>query len=259
MAYWSRLISVARLGCVSSTMLATFGTALTALIAVPAMGTVFDVLLGRDLRAPDYTRTGYASAIVSLAMSVALGVVGKVVADRGLGVFQEIVVRRTFDTAYWIGSSVVPVALSLPALAVTLGGVFLISPSHDVGQLLRVVPLSLAAVLIGALFGMCCAGIGVSLPDPYLAATIAGCVVPITAGIVVPVSLYPDWLAAVCAWFPLHGTIRALDGVVFGRGGAGAGAVGADLLVTVVWAAVGLLFTRVAVRRLRNGSRQTLL
>lgn len=257
MAYWSRLAGVVRLGRVSSTMLATFGTALTALIAVPAVGTVFDVLLGQDLRAPDYTRTGYASAIVSLAMSVASGVVGKVAADRGLGVFQEIVVRRTVDTAYWIGSAVVPVALSVPTLIVTLGGVFLISPSRDVGQLIRIIPLALAAVFIGALFGVCCSGIGVSLPDPYLAATIAGCVVPITAGIVVPVGLYPDWLRTVCVWFPLNGTIRALDIVISGHGGLGA--VRTDMLIAVVWAVVGLLFTRVAVRRLRNGSRQTLL
>lgn len=259
MAYLNRVISVARLGRVSSLMLATLGTAVTALMVVPAIGTLFDVLLGQDLRAPDYTRTGYASAIVALGMSVTSGVVGKIVSDRQLGVFEEVCVRRTVDTAYWIGSAIVPVVLSVPTMAITLGGVFVLSPSHDVAMLIGVIPLAFAAVLIGALFGVFCAGVGVSLPDAYLGATIAGCLMPITSGIVVPVTLYPRWLAAACRRFPLNGTIRALDGLVFGRGTVRAGAVVADMLIALGWASIGLVFTRIAVRRIRNGGRQDLM
>ena len=251
-----RFADVVRLTRVSSTTLATLGTTVTTLIALPVLDIIFNVLLGNDLHAPDFTRIGYASALVALALSVSSGIVGKIVTDRELGVFQEVNMLRRFDLAYWLGSTILPMVLSTLTALISIGGVFLISPEHDAGQLARIVTLALAAICIGILIGLACAGIGVSLPDPYLGLTIANAVLPLTSGVIVPTELYPAWLRGICQAMPLTGMLRTLDAWAFGNGIVTASSgIARDLLVSLLWAVVGVLFTRVAIRRLRNGAR----
>ena len=249
-----RFLDVVRLTRVSSTTLATLGTAVTSLIALPVLDIIFNVLLGDDLNAPDFSRIGYASALVTLALSLASGIVGKIVTDRELGVFQEVNMRRRFDLAYWLGSTILPMALSTLTALISIIGVFLISPQHDARQLARIVILALAAVCIGTLVGLACAGIGVSLPDPALALTIASSVLPLTSGVIVPTELYPGWLRALCQAMPLTGMLQTMDTWAFGNAAPSMG-VARDLLVSLIWAIVGVIFTRIALHMLRNGAR----
>lgn len=257
MGWMHRFFDVVRLTRVSSVALATVGTSVTALVILPVMDIVFNVLLGSDLRAPDFTSTGYASALAGLALSVASGVVGKIVTDRNLGVFQEINMRRRLDLAYWLGSTVMPAALSTLTAVISIGGVFFISPEHDVGQLAKIVVIAVEAVCVGILIGLACAGIGVALPDPYLGLTIASSVLPLTSGVIVPTQLYPAWLRELCQVMPLTGMLQTMDAWVF-HGVVSMG-IARDLLVTAAWAGVGIVFTRVAIHRLRQGVRSEIV
>jgi len=99
LAFAYRFSSGVRVSWASSTAFATLGTAVVTLLVLPLLDVLFDVLMGSDLSAPDLVRTGYAAALVALAVSVASGVVGTVATDRMLGVFQEVHTRRRLDVA----------------------------------------------------------------------------------------------------------------------------------------------------------------
>ena len=96
--------------------------------------------------------------------------------------------------------------------------------------------------------GVGAAGVGVNLPDPYLGSTLVGAVLPVLAGVIVPLDACPAWLRALSAAAPVSGTVGALDG-------SGAGGLARDLLAAAVWAGVGLAVTRRAVSALRDGRR----
>ncbi|MCI1219407.1 MAG: ABC transporter permease [Bifidobacterium sp.] len=251
-----RIASVARISFASSTAFATLGTALTTLVITPLFSVLYDIVFGQDLRAPDYTRIGYAAALVALCLSVEAGITSKAVTDRNLGVFEEIHMRRSVDTAYWVGSSIIPLLLSTLTAAVTIAGVFAFSAGHDPHMVIKVIMLCPATMLMGMLLGVCCAGVGVSLPDPYLADTILDAILPLSAGVIVPTTLYPDWLRALFHLLPMTGTLTVLTDNSTGNIGR---PLCTDILLAVVWACVGLVFVRVAVSNLRNGKRRDVI
>ncbi|TFH50786.1 ABC transporter permease, partial [Actinomyces viscosus] len=107
-----------------------------------------------------------------------------------------------------------------------------------------------AAALV-ALAVSVAAGVGVNLPDPYLGATVIATFLPLLTGVIVPLEQCPAWLQALARAVPVSGTLTALDApnaavpVLLGR----------DLAVAAVWAGIGLVVTRRAATRLRQGRR----
>jgi multidrug ABC transporter, permease protein len=231
---------------------ATFGTGITSLILLPVLSIVFDVLLGSDLSSPDLVRIGYAAALVSLAATAANGIVNAVAADRNLGIFQEVFTRRRFDPAYWVSVAIVPGIFSLITGAVTLTMVFLFSPDHNIQLLTRVLVLAFFSLICGLLLGVAAAGIGVNLPDPYLGGTILTSTLPILAGVIVPVSDYPTWLAALGWVTPLSGVTASLTDPDFIL-------VAKDFALAIIWCTIGVISTRHAMKRLRSGIRRDVL
>lgn len=116
-----RLNSTAKVGWSSSITFASVGTALSTLVIVPGLSVLFSVLLGRDLSAPDPVRIACASALASVVLGVAVGVVARAATDRWLGVFEQVCTARRFDAAYWLGVSVMPVLLALVTGVTNLG------------------------------------------------------------------------------------------------------------------------------------------
>lgn len=167
----------AKVGWSSSVAFATLGTSLTTLIALPLLTIAYDVLLGTDMASPDSARTGYTSALVAVMTSVAGGVVSAVVADRNLGIFQEIHSYRSVDVLYWLSSAVVPATLALVTAVAALASVGALSGQWRAGALMAL-PL---AVVCGLLLGVAAGGVGVNLSDPYLGSTILVAVAPILA------------------------------------------------------------------------------
>ena len=237
LAFAYRFSSGVRVSWASSTAFATLGTAVVTLLVLPLLDVLFDVLMGSDLSAPDLVRTGYAAALVALAVSVASGVVGTVATDRMLGVFQEVHTRRRLDVAYWLSVAVVPALLAASTATVAIGVVFALSPLHDVGALGRVITLAAPTIVCGLLMGIMAAGVGVNLPDPYLGATIIATFLPLLTGVIVPLEQCPTWLQALAHLVPVSGTLTVLDAPA----AAVPALLGRDLAVAVVWAGSGWL------------------
>ena len=245
-----RLASGVRVGRASSTAFASLGTTLTTLLLIPLLDVLFDVLMGHDLSSPNLVRTGYAAALVAVAVSVSGGVISSVAADRNLGVFHEVHTRRRVDAAYWLSAGVMPLILAIPTGAAAIGSVFVLSSAHDTAMLGRVVAL----VVCGLLMGVGGAGVGVDLPDPYLGATVIASVLPLLAGVIVPLNDCPRWLRTAASLVPLSGVVGVID-----MTGGIRPAIGHDLGVALAWALAGLLATRHAVVRVRAGLRRDVI
>jgi len=160
-----RLNSTAKVGWSSSITFATVGTALSTLVIVPGLSVLFSVLLGRDLSAPDPVRIACASALASVVLGVAAGVVARAATDRWLGVFEQVCTARRFDAAYWLGVSAMPVLLALITGITNLGVAaayagFGGSLEGSLSMLVRSVTLLPLALMAGICLGVFAAGPG---------------------------------------------------------------------------------------------------
>lgn len=248
----NRLFTAIRVSWHSSIAFASVGTAIATLVVMPILDIAFDVLMGSDLQSPDLVATAYAAALIGLIVSISGGIVAASANDRNLGVFFDIHIRRRFDPVYWLSISAAPVVLGLATAFIALLLVYLAS-----GQAMKPDELALAvsgALGMGFFLGIAASGVGMALPDPYLGATIVGVFLPVSAGVIVPLSLAPDWMRQVAAAIPGGRTVQAIhDGVIT------VDAVGLDLLIGLVWAIGGMIFVRVALGCIRRGMKVSVL
>lgn len=102
--------------------------------------------------------------------------------------------------------------------------------------------------------GIAASGIGIGLPNPYLGSTTIGVFLPATAGVIVPLQYAPQWLRHIAGFIPGGRAVQTIyDGSLLFH------AVVVDVLVSLAWAAVGIVFVRVAISRIRNGSKVSVL
>ena len=262
-----RALSTASIGWSSSITFATLGTAITTLVLVPGLNVLFTVLLGADLAANDTVRIGCATALIATLSSVAAGIVARVATDRWIGVFEYVCTTRAVDAGYWLGAAAVPALLASVTGLSNVGIVWILSltaPSTGAtsGLLLGAIALMPVAVLGGVCLGIFAAGLGLYLSDPYTGSNFLSIILPVSAGVIVPVSTYPAWLAWVCSWVPGSRLVQALDT----SGGIAGGAapdlfalLAADTALAGLYAAAGLGLTLLAARRIRAGARASLL
>lgn len=120
----------------------------------------------------------------------------------------------------------------------------------------------LVAILGGVCLGIFAAGLGMYLSEPYTGSNVLSIVLPVSAGVIVPVSTYPAWLVWLCSWVPGSRLVQALD--TSGSIASSATPIFFALLATdaalaVLYAAIGLGLTFLAARRIRAGARASLL
>lgn len=252
MRFISRIKSTFTVARMSSSYQATYGTLLVTLLIIPVLNIFYSVLLGEDLGADDYLRTGIASLLVGMCTSVISGIVSKVVTDRNLGIFQEVSQRRVIDLAFWCGSVLIPVLLLIPTSIVALVIVFISSERLTSEFVLPISLIVATAIVIGILMGIAMAGVGVYLSDPYQGANIIGALIPIVSGVIVPTQLYPDWLQRIVPLFPMSGTVNVLSEVLQ-QSPFRWGPMLWDVGVATIWAFVGLIMVRFALLRIRSG------
>lgn len=252
MAFLSRAKSTCQVSLASSIAYATVGTTLVTMLVVPLFEVVFNVLLGNDLGAQDMLRTAYASALVAMGLGVCSGLVSKVATDRNLGIFQEVHQYRTVDIAYWAGSAVMPILLAIPTGVVSLVVITVAGGARGWSMVLNISALAVVAIFIGVLVGIAMAGIGVALSDPYQGANFANAIVPILSGVIVPVALFPNWLAGLSRAIPISGTIRALS-TALQSGQLNLALLLVDVGVAAGWAVIGLAVVGLAIRRIKSG------
>lgn len=261
-----RALSTASIGWSSSITFATLGTAITTLVLVPGLNVLFTVLLGADLAANDTVRIGCATALIATLSSVAAGIVARVATDRWIGVFEYVCTARPVDAGYWLGAAAVPALLASVTGLSNVGIVWLLSltsPSGaDSGLLLGAIALMPAAILGGVCLGIFAAGLGLYLSDPYTGSNVLSIVLPVSAGVIVPVSTYPAWFAWLCSWVPGSRLVQALDtsgGIASSTAPNLFALLATDAALAVLYAVVGLGLTFLAARRIRAGARASLL
>ena len=262
-----RALSTASIGWSSSITFATLGTAITTLVLVPGLNVLFTVLLGADLAANDTVRIGCATALIATLSSVAAGIVARVATDRWIGVFEYVCTTRAVDAGYWLGAAAVPALLASVTGLSNVGIVWLLSltaPSTGAasGLLLGAIALMPVAVLGGVCLGVFAAGLGLYLSDPYTGSNVLSIILPVSAGVIVPVSTYPGWLAWLCSWVPGSRLVQVLDassGIANGTAPELFALLAADTALAVLYAAIGLGLTVLAARRIRAGARASLL
>ena len=171
------------------------------------------------------------------------------------------------DAGYWLCAAAVPALLASVTGLSNVGIVWLLSltaPSTGAGSglLLGAIALMPAAVLCGVCLGIFAAGLGLYLSDPYTGSNFLSIILPVSAGVIVPVSTYPAWLAWVCSWVPGSRLVQALDtsGSIASSTTPNLFALLAtDAALAVLYAAIGLGLTVIAARRIRSGARASLL
>jgi len=246
-------ISIAAKSNSAFTNRATFVTSLIltpvldVLLLVAVLSSV-GVMAGASVR--DAT---YASIVLAFGLAVLTGTVGQLTYDRQIGVAQEIIGHGLWNPTYWAGKLLVPMILGIVPAVLGAIAVFLLDArlsGGDVDLLLRVLVLIPLAALVGALVGITAAIASFALADPYLISNIANAVLLITAGVVLPLNRYPNWLAAITRLLPFTALVAAVrtTGPVWPL-------VLRELLVALAWLAVGLLIARRVLALIRSGKR----
>lgn len=240
---------------VSSTALTNWRTALTSLVAVPLLEVLLVVAIAASVGATSLASVAYAGALVALGTSIINGTVGEIARDRSLGVLQDALTFRPFNTAYWTSKVAIPALVGIIVAATAAVAIFALDAEHDRHQLQTAMALIPLVSLSGSAVAIGVSALSVALRDPYAIANVLTAALPITAGVVLPLALYPGWLAAIAQVLPF--TAAATIIWIPDLGGASiAGLVLRELLVGTLWLAMGAAAAGRVVRLLRDGRRE---
>lgn len=164
---------------------------------------------------------------------------------------------RFFSPPYWASKVVVPITLGGAVAIASCVTVLVIDPEHSVQRftaallVIPVVAVGASAASIGI------ATLSVGLRDPYLISNVVHGLLPLTAGVIVPLASYPAALAGMARAFPLTGAIEAMQAITTSGSGAWvASTLGREVLICGAWFVLGALASRLVIRGLRNGRRE---
>ena len=253
LSFLSPMANAFRIALVSNSAFESFGTALTSLVITPLLQalllvsflTAAGVSGGVELR-----EAAYGSILIAFGLAIMNGAVVEGAYDRQIGVVQEVVGHTLWNPAYWTGKILVPMLLGIPPAILSALAVYAVIGAGDVGLLWRVLWLIPISALVGALIGIAATIASFGLADPYLISNIANTGLLITAGVVLPLSLYPGWLAALAQLLPFTAAIEAMR-----TAGPMWPLVLRELLVAFGWFGVGVLLSRRVLAAIRSGKR----
>lgn len=244
---WATSVTVA---AVSNPALTNTATAVTSLVLTPLLEVLLLVAVSASVGSSDIRDTAYAGIVLAFGLAVLTGTVEQVTRDRRLGVVQEVVGFGLANPTYWAGKLVVPMVLGIVPAIAGAAVVFWLDGAHDVPALTRVLLLIPLAAIAGGLVGLTAAIASLGLSDPYVISNSAHSVLLITAGVVLPLSLYPQWLAWLAVALPFTAAVEAI------RADGGVGLlVARELVVSLAWFAVSVLIGRRVLAAVRSGRR----
>jgi len=247
-----KLATALQINLVSNSALANVPTALTSLMFTPLLSVLLLIAVLASVGVSDVRDAAYASIVLSFGLAILNGAVEEVTRDRQIGVIQEVISHGMWNPSYWISKLLVPMVLGIVPAGLSALTVFWVAGADDVSALLRVLGLIPVAALSGALVGVTAAVASFALSDPYLISNILGSVLLLTAGVALPLHLYPVWLAAISRFLPFTAVIELVRGA-----DPGWLLLGRELLVSLGWLAIGLLIARRVMALLRSGKRST--
>ncbi|WPF66542.1 ABC transporter permease [Corynebacterium sp. 22KM0430] len=224
------------------------GTMLTTLAFVPLLEVALLVTVARSFAVPEAATVAYAGFIVSALAQV----VGAVVRDRGIGVLEETLAVSPWSAVYWGGKLLFPAATALVTSALGCVVVWAVEPAHNADLLGMALLGILMAVLVGCCVGLGCSVAAVAGRDPFFAANVLTALLPVTAGVIAPLSAYPAWLQPVSAVLPGTWLVHWLR--ESGAGQFSGWPLLLEGLITAAWACGGVVGLRMAWGRMRSGS-----
>lgn len=246
-----------RISRVSTPDLANVATAITSLVAVPLLEVLLLVAVSASLGGNDLIVVAYSAILVAFGLTAVTGTVGQITRDRHAGVLQDILTIRPFYAPYWLGKTAIPAGLGLVVAFASCAAVFGIDSSHDVRSLLSALAMLPVVAIFASLCAIGVATLSVGFKDPYLVSNIIQGIVPITAGVVVPLSSYPGLLASVAHVFPFTGAVEAMRALALEQPWPEAAAsIAREGGVCGLWLVVGVLASRFVLKALRDGRRR---
>jgi ABC-2 type transport system permease protein len=245
-----------RIAAAASGLFINIGTAVTSLILAPIIGSLFLVGLAASVASPDLRSVAYAGVIVTAASGTIASISAMMGSDRRIGVVEEVFTLALFSPVFWVGKVVVAIVASGAVAFVSGLGVFLLDPLRSASALASFLVALPAALVVGAVVGCSIAVVSVTLQDPYLIANVIALVLPLSAGVMAPLSTYPDGLALLSRLLPLTGTVELFRSSAVGRLGDSdwqAALVG-ELAVATAWILLAVGVRGWVVARLRSGT-----
>lgn len=244
-----------RIARVSSSALTNAGTALTSLVAIPMLEVLMLVAVAASVGSSDLVSVAYAGALIALGTSIISGTISGVSRDRSMGVLQDALTFRFFHPPYWLAKVTIPAVLGVAVALATIAAILLIDPSHSSDMALRALTLVPPVCLVAGTVSVAAATASVALRDPYLVSNVLTATLPIVAGVVVPITLFPQWLATLAMLVPLTATVQAMWSPDMAPNES-ALLVARDLAVAAAWLAMGVALSRRVITLLRDGRRE---
>jgi hypothetical protein len=235
----------------SSSALANASTTVTALILTPALEVLLFVAVAWSTGTRALEGTAYASVAVAFGLGVMGGAVEQVTLDRQLGVLHDMLSFRRLSVPYWISRVGVPFTLGLVPAVAGCGAVYALSGRDSVSRLLVALGGAALCALSGALVGSAAATASIALAAPYLGTNVGHVLRMVTAGVVVPLSALPTWLASLAQALPLTNAVAMIrDGAFTWQ------RVILELVVASAWCALGATISARVWRSVRAGRRE---
>ena len=239
----------------SSQGFANWRTMVVSFLIAPALNVVFMVCLVSVVGSLDLVVTAYGTVLVNAVSSMVGAVTGSVARDRQLGVALDVLGRRLFNVPLWTARVVLPAAVALVAGILSAAGVLWLDPDHDTALFIGCCSLIIVAILVGACLGVLCATMVLGRNDPYILGNLVTALLPLTSGMIAPLSAYPFFLGDVCRYLPGSGVVEALRSWPTSDHGHILTACGRDAVIGLVAATLGLLVARALLSAIRAGRR----
>lgn len=241
-----------RIARISTPSLTNKGTAVTSLLLIPVAEVLLIVAVANTYGVADTFRTAYAVVLLGFGTTVVGGIVGQSVRDRQTGALLELLSHRLFYVPYWVSKAAVPVVLGLPVAIGVSVAVLALSGGNSAGLFVRTLLVLPVVAVSASLVGAGVATLSLIWEDPYLVGNLLHAILPITAGVVVPLSSYPAWLAALAQPLPFTAAIQLLT--VPHLWDATSLLLGVrECVAAGIFIVLGALATRVVTARMRNG------
>lgn len=232
-------------------------TTLTTLVALPLTELLMLVAVASAMNSPQLVTTAYCGALVAAATGVLAQSIALVTYDRNIGVLHDVLLTRFFNPVFWFSKLAVPCLNAALMGCVMIGGIWVFAPESSAEMTGIALVLLPCFILAGALLGFACATLSVALNDPYLISNVVAAVLPLTAGVLAPISAYPAWLAVLVQWLPLTHGIEVFREVATGSGLSDVVLLHAlaELAICCTWALAGVLASSRILTLIRSGRR----
>lgn len=203
-----RLTAVFRFSFRSSAIFANRRSILVSLFATPVFEIFTSYFLGHILRSPNPTDIALRGLLLSVVLMTATFIVLTFAYDRETGVLAQIISYHPLDFQYIAGITLAAVIVStISGLMNLICLAFVFQIQSEIINIIGIFPL---ALLCGTAFGILCATTAFIFQDPYAALNFLAPFLPLTIGVLVPLSEYPSTIERFLRFIPPASTLESI-------------------------------------------------